>query len=206
MSTAPGDPPAHKGLPLRIVQAVVGLGILVLGSRLLVESSVTLARAFGVSELIIGLTIVAAGTSLPEVATSLVAAFKKEQDIAVGNAVGSNLFNILGVLGLAAALAPGGVTVSVPALTFDIPVMVGVAVACLPVFFTGHRISRWEGAMFLLFYGAYLAYLVLGALHHDALQPFSETMLYFVLPLTAITLLVLGVRAIRDGHGASPGT
>ena len=95
--------------------------------------------------MVIGLTIVAAGTSLPEVATSVVAALRGERDIAVGNVIGSNTFNILGVLGLSGLVAPAGLPVRRAMLSFDLPVMIAVAVACLPVFFTGHLIARWEG-------------------------------------------------------------
>jgi len=115
---------------------LAGLVLLVGGSRLLVTAALAFARAMGVSELIVGLTIVAAGTSLPEIATSILAAARGERDIAVGNVVGSNLFNILIVLGLTALVSPDGVAVAPGALDFDLPVMVAVAVACLPIFFT----------------------------------------------------------------------
>ncbi len=124
---------------------IAGLGLLVLGSRWFVEAAVTIARDLGVSELVIGLTIVSAGTSLPEVATSIMAAIRGERDIAVGNAVGSNLFNIMGVLGISSLVSAGGIGVSEAALQLDIPVMIAVAAACLPIFFTGHVIARWEG-------------------------------------------------------------
>ena len=124
---------------------LIGLAMLVLGSNWLVDGAITIARAFGVSELVIGLTIVSAGTSLPEVATSVMASIKGERDIAVGNVIGSNLFNILAVLGLAALVAPDGINVASSALRFDIPVMIVVAVACLPIFFTGYSIARWGG-------------------------------------------------------------
>jgi cation:H+ antiporter len=139
---------------------VLGLVGLVLGSRWLVEGAVFIARNFGVSELVIGLTIVAAGTSLPEVATSVIAAIKGERDIAVGNVVGSNIFNILVVLGLSSIIAPSGIAVDAAALKFDIPVMIGVAIACLPIFFHNHMISRTNGVFFFLSYVAYLVYLI----------------------------------------------
>jgi cation:H+ antiporter len=176
---------------------VLGLGLLVLGSRWLVNGAIAIAQKLGVSELIIGLTIIAAGTSLPEVATSIIASIRGERDIAVGNVVGSNIFNILSVLGLAALIAPNGVTVSPAALRFDIPVMLAVAVACLPIFFTGHLIARWEGALFLGYYIAYTLYLILEATQHDALPAFSAVMELFVLPLTALTFVVIVVRTMR---------
>jgi len=172
-----------------------GLALLVLGSRWLVSGAVAIAQALGVSELVIGLTIVAAGTSLPEVATSILAAIRGERDIAVGNVVGSNIFNILAVLGLSGLAAPAGLAVSSALAAFDIPVMIGVAVACLPIFASGATIARWEGALFLFYYAAYTAYLVLAAQQHDALPVFSAVMQVFVLPLTGVTLAVVGWRA-----------
>lgn len=182
---------------LNIVFVIAGLALLVLGARWLVNGAVTIARALGLSELIIGLTIIAAGTSLPEVATSIIASLRGERDIAVGNVVGSNLFNILAVLGLTAAVAPGGVTVPQAALRFDLPFMIAVSVACLPIFFTGYRIARWEGALFLAYYVAYTLYLILDATGHDALPAYSVVLLEFVAPLTAITLALLAARAWR---------
>ena len=171
-----------------------GLAMLVLGSNWLVDGAVEIAQRFGVSELVIGLTIVAAGTSLPEVATSVIAAVRGERDIAVGNVVGSNLFNLLSVLGMSSVVSPAGITVPDAALQFDLPVMIGVAVACLPIFFTNFTISRWNGALFLFFYVAYTSYLVLAAMQHPLLPTFGQAMLWYVIPLTAITLVILAFR------------
>lgn len=189
---------------LNVVMMVGGLGLLVQGARWFVEAAVTTATALGVSELVIGLTIVAAGTSLPEVATSILATLRGERDIAVGNVVGSNIFNILAVLGLGSIVAPAGVPVSPGALAFDIPVMIAVAVATLPIFFTGYTIARWEGAVFLGFYVAYTVYLVMQSAQHELLGEFSAAMTWFVLPLTALTLLIALARAYRARDGASP--
>ncbi|MDX1568531.1 MAG: calcium/sodium antiporter [Longimicrobiales bacterium] len=178
---------------------IVGLALLVLGSRWFVGAAVDTAMALGVSELVIGLTIVAAGTSLPEVATSVLASVRGERDIAVGNVVGSNIFNLLAVLGLGSLVAPGGIPVSTGALTFDIPVMIAVAIATLPLFFTGHRISRWEGGLFLAYYVAYTVYLALDATDHAALPAFGTAFLWFLLPLTVVTVGVFTVRALREG-------
>ena len=131
---------------------VVGLTVLVLGANLLVFGATAIAESFGVSQLIIGLTIIAVGTSLPELATSLVACYRGERDIAVGNVVGSNIFNILTILGVTATFH--GVPVSNAAISFDIPVMLAVAIASLPIFYTGNRISRWEGLLFISYYVA----------------------------------------------------
>ncbi|MEW5734027.1 MAG: calcium/sodium antiporter [Thermodesulfobacteriota bacterium] len=152
-----------RSIAWSIALVLAGLLLLVYGARLLVDGATALARHLGLSELLIGLTIVAAGTSLPEAATSVVAALRRERDIAVGNVVGSNIFNILAVLGASAAASPRGVAVSPAALLLDIPVMVAAAVFCLPFFFTGFRISRLEGFSFLFFYLAYVAYLIFSA-------------------------------------------
>jgi cation:H+ antiporter len=176
---------------------IAGLGLLVLGSSWLVNGAIEIARWFGVSELVIGLTIIAAGTSLPEVATSVLASVRGERDIAVGNVVGSNIFNLLAVLGLAGLLAPGGVSVAPAVLSFDLPVMIAVAVACLPIFFTGHLINRWEGALFFGYYLAYTLYLILATAKHDALPQFSLLMLEFVIPLTVLTLAIVTIRSLR---------
>ena len=144
-----------------IFWVVAGLVLLIVSSRMLVWGAVTIAESLGVSDLIIGLTIVALGTSLPELAATVVAARKGEHDIAIGNVVGSNMFNLLAVVGIAGVIAPMS---SVPpeVLTRDWPMVVGLTVA-LFVFGYGirgpGRINRWEGALLLLAYLAYNAYL-----------------------------------------------
>ena len=177
---------------------VAGIGLLILGSRWLVRGAVSLAHAFGVSELVIGLTIVAAGTSLPEVATSVVAGLKGERDIAVGNVVGSNIYNICAVLGTAAIVAPDGLAVPSAALSFDIPVMVVVAIACLPIFFATATVTRWEGALFFGYWVAYTAYVVLAAAQHDKVDEYGRVMFFFVIPLTFITVSVVLFREWRS--------
>lgn len=199
-SESAGTSPAK--LTLQVGLLLVGLAMLVFGARQLVEGAVSIARTLGVSELVIGLTIVAAGTSLPEVATSVMAAIRGERDIAVGNVVGSNIFNILLILGLSGALAPSGLAVAPSVSAFDLPVMIAVAAACLPIFFTGHLIARWEGGLFLAYYIAYVTWIVLEASQHDALAPFSAAMLWFVLPLTAVTIVLLAFRDWRARSAA----
>jgi cation:H+ antiporter len=186
---------SHWGVQILLI--LVGLALLVLGARWLVEAAVGFARTLGVSELVIGLTIVAAGTSLPEVATSVMAAFRGERDIAVGNVVGSNIFNILAVLGITASVAPADLTLSPAMLTFDIPVMVAVAVLCLPVFFVGSHISRWDGGLFLGLYAAYTLYLIMQASGHAGLGIYSTLMGGLVLPLVALFLIVQAARQWR---------
>lgn len=143
-----------------LVLVVVGLGLLIYGCDLFVDACVKTARTLGVSELMIGLTIVSLGTSLPELLTCLVAALRGHRDIAVGNVVGSNLFNILGVLGLTAIVANNGLPVAAAAISFDIPVAIGAVLLCIPVFITGWKISRKEGALMVACYAAYIIYLI----------------------------------------------
>jgi cation:H+ antiporter len=157
------EPLSPKAVLKDAALILLGLGLLVLGSKWLVDGAVAIAQKLGVSDLVVGLTIVAAGTSLPELATSVVASIRGERDIAVGNVVGSCLFNLLAVLGLAGVVSPNGIAVSSQALRVDIPVMIAVAVVCLPIFFTGSRISRKEGALLLGGYIVYMAYLILTA-------------------------------------------
>ena len=178
-------------LPAQLLLIVVGLAALVGGSEFLVEAAVNFAKALGVSDVVIGLTIVAAGTSMPEVAASITAAIKGERDIAVGNVVGSNTFNILGCVGLS-GLASGaaGLGIAPSIMAFDMWVMLAVALACLPVFMTGREIARWEGGVFFGYYVAYVAYLILAAQQHAALKAYSGVMMSFVVPLTIVTLVV----------------
>jgi cation:H+ antiporter len=184
-------------LLLDLTRIVVGLALLIVGSRWLVAGAVALATYFGLSELVIGLTIIAVGTSLPEIATSILAAVRGERDIAVGNVVGSNLCNLLAVLGVASLVTPGGLPVAPAMLSFDLPVMLAVTMACLPIFFTGHRIARWEGALFLAYYVAYTAYLLMASTEHDRLPMLNSVMLLFVLPLTMVTIGIGVLRQVR---------
>lgn len=198
----PGSRAKHWTVNITLI--LLGLPLLVLGANWLVDSAIIFARQLGVSELVIGLTVVAAGTSLPEVAASVVAAMKGERDIAVGSAIGSSIYNILLVLGATALVAPAGIAVAQSVQNFDLPVLIAVSVACLPIFFTGYRIDRWEGAVFLGYYFSYAAYVVMKATEHDLLEPFSKTMMFFVLPLTVLTIVVLVGRARRAVPNPQP--
>jgi len=183
---------------VQLLLIIAGLALLIVGARWLVDAAVTFARVLGLSEVVIGLTIVAIGTSLPEVATSVVATLRGERDIAIGNVIGSNTFNLLGVLGVTSLIAPQALPVGPAMLGFDLPVMIIVALACLPIFFTAHLISRWEGALFLFYYLAYTAYLLLAAQQHGAIEAYGRIMMTFTLPLTAITLAVISWREWRE--------
>lgn len=175
-----------------------GLGLCVLGAGWLLESAVDLARALGVSELVIGITIIAAGTSFPELATSIIATIRGQRDIAVGNVVGSNIFNILANIGVAALVAPKGIAVAPAVMRLDLPVAIAACAACLPIFFTGHKISRGEGLLLICYYILYTSYLLLSARNHEWLPLFQTLMLYFVVPLTVIALIVELYRQSRS--------
>ncbi len=179
---------------VQVLLIAAGLGLLVLGSGWLVDSAVAFARALGVGDLVIGLTIIAAGTSMPEVATSIMAAIRGQRDIAVGNVIGSNTFNILGCLGITGVVSENGLGIAPAVLRFDIWVMIAVAFACLPVLLLRRQIGRKRGLLFLAYYAVYVIYLILGAQQHDALDEFSAVMVSFVLPITVITLVAMVVR------------
>lgn len=184
---------SHWAVQIGLIAA--GLAMLVVGADWLVDAAVAFARAFGVSDLVIGLTVVAVGTSMPEIATSIVAAMRGQRDIAVGNVVGSNVFNILAVLGAAGIASGVGLPVSEAARNFDLWVMLAVAFACLPIMITGREIARWEGVVFLAYYAAYTAWLVLQAQQHASVPAFSGIMLGYVMPITVITIVVSIVRS-----------
>jgi cation:H+ antiporter len=143
------------------VVLAAGIGLSVLGADWLVTSAVDLARVLGISEAMIGLTIVAMGTSSPELVTTIVATLKDDRDVAVGNLLGSSIYNILVILGITCMVSPGGVPVEWQLMLFDVPLMAGVAFACVPVFVTGTRISRLEGGLGVALYSAYMLSLVL---------------------------------------------
>jgi len=191
------DGQRHPGRRAQILEILGGLVMLAVGSKWLVNGAVATARWLGVGEIVIGLTVVAVGTSLPELATSVLASLRGQRDIAVGNVVGSNIFNILVVMGLTSLVTPSGISVPPSALTFDLPIMTVVAVACLPIFFTGHRIDRWEGGLFFGYYLAYLLFLALSALAHPGLPMLTRAMVWFVFPLTMVTIAVSMIQSAK---------
>ncbi len=192
----------HKPAPWLSSLAWMGLGLALLGvaGHLLLDAAVEVATELGLSERIIGLTVVAVGTSLPQLATSLIAAVRGQRDIAVGNVIGGNLFNLLGVLGFTALIAPAPLSVSPNALAFDLPVMLGVALLCWPVFYSGYRITRAEGLLFLglyLAYGLHVVWFTTGMPMADKLE---RLMLFFILPALCAFLLFSTLRAWRRQH------
>ena len=159
--TLPGKGPPRPGA-LRWVKNLAfllgGLALLVIGARYVIDGAEEIARIADISDTLVGLSIVAVGTSLPELATSVVAAFRKEPEMAIGNVLGSNIFNILMILGITGVVQP--LDVSPRIVDIDIPVALGFALACFPILMSSHRISRAEGVTLLILYVAYIGFLV----------------------------------------------
>jgi len=194
------DVPEPGGWLARVPSPVLlGLGLigLVGGAQLLVQGASAIALSLGVSQLVVGLTVVAIGTSLPEVAASVAAVLRGERDMAIGNVVGSNVFNIALCLGLAGLVAPGGLLAPAPLLAFDLPFMVLVAVALLPLIFTGYEVSRLEGMVLLSWCAVYLAWTVLAAIASPMLAPFADVALYGLFPATVVFLVATVVVSLR---------
>lgn len=170
---------------------IIGFILLISGARWMIDSAIIFAELAGVSELVIGLTVVAIGTSLPEVVVVLVAALKKERDIAVGSIIGSNILNLLLVLGVSGLFIEGAIPVQSVLLQFDLLVLIAASVLCIPIFYTGFRIERWEGGILLFFYLSYLFFLYLSNTGHSWLEDFTNLMIYFVLPIIGLILFIV---------------
>jgi cation:H+ antiporter len=187
------DNEAERATPLVAgLKLAAGLVLLVLGSQLLVKGATTAAVALGVSQTVIGLTIVAAGTSMPELVTSVVAAYRGKADLAIGNVVGSNLLNQIVILGLCAVLSGGkGLAVDPVMISRDLPIMVATTLACLPIFWSNGTISRLEGWLLLGLYGLYLVEQVLAATAGGEIvdNTFRFVVLVAVLPLLMVFLV-----------------
>ncbi|MCH5551954.1 calcium/sodium antiporter [Pseudomonas syringae pv. syringae] len=184
----------------RILMLATGLLLLTAGGHLLVDASVVIAIHLGLSERIVGLTIIAIGTSLPALMTSLIAAFRGERDIAVGNVIGSNLFNLLGVLGLTALVAPVPLTISPNALVFDLPIMLGVSLLCVPLFYSGYRIDRLEGLFLLSLYLTYGLHILSISTGMALAERLESKMLTLVLPVLGAVVVWGTIRAWRRQH------
>jgi cation:H+ antiporter len=177
-----------RSVGIAIVGILLGLALLVVGTRWFVDGAVEIALALGVSERVVGLTIVAVGTSMPELITSIVATIRGERDIVIGNVVGSNTFNILGILGISSLVAP--IPAGEASLWVDMPLAIAVAVACLPLAITGGRIDRWEGGVFVGWYAVYTGYLIWISTRPEQAPSYLVASLGLCLPLILITLVV----------------
>ncbi|WP_407442336.1 calcium/sodium antiporter [Rhodococcus sp. (in: high G+C Gram-positive bacteria)] len=158
---SPDPVPWRLGATLTEVAMLLGgIAIVVLGAEILVDAAVASAQALGVSDTVIGLTVVAIGTSAPELVTTIVSTIRNERDIAIGNLLGSSVYNIVFILGATVLATPGGVAVPDEIVRVDLPLMAAVAFLCIPAFLTGRRLSRAEGALFIATYGVYLTFLL----------------------------------------------
>ncbi len=201
---APAAPPrGAKTWLFGAALTVGGLALLVVGSRWMVQAAVELARALGVAEVVIGLTVVAAGTSLPEVATSVIATIRGERDIAVGNVIGSNLFNLLGILGVSALAGGDRLAVAPSVAAVDLPVMLAAVLVCWPFVAAAGRLARPVGLLLLAGQVGYTAYLILASERHPLLPALTDGFLAWVLPALALGIVGgLGVRLRRRGAAA----
>lgn len=157
------EPVSRRAMMRQALLVVTSLGMLILGARLIVAGAVALALWFGISELVVGLTIVAIGTSLPEITTCVMASARGDGELALGNAVGSNILNILCVTAIGMLLAPSPIIISADALLVDFPIMFATSLLCLPVFIRQFTVTRWEGLGMMLLYALYVGYLLSSA-------------------------------------------
>ncbi len=189
--------PPEKPIVRLLVPLALGVGGLAIAARFVVQGAEEIATSLGIPELIVGLTIVAIGTSAPEIVTTVIAALSGQRDLAVGNAVGSNIFNILLVLGAGSTFATSGIAIGADAIELDLPIMLAAAFACLPMVVFDNKLDRWEGAVFVVFYVAYVVFLVLDATGHRAKDPFALVMIAFVAPLVVLTIATITLRQRR---------
>lgn len=180
-------------LLLYLLLCVLGFTLLITGAQWMIDSAIIFAEMIGVSELIIGLTVVAIGTSLPEIVVVLIAAIKKERDIAIGSVIGSNILNLLAVLGVSGLFIEGAIPVQDVLTRFDIPLLILISILCIPLFYTGYRISRWEGGILLFFYGSYLYYLYLSGIAHPFLEPFTYWMTHWIIPILLLVIIIVTI-------------
>ena len=187
--------------PVAAAKLAAGLGLLVLGSQVLVKGAIAAAQGLGVSETVIGLTIVAAGTSMPELVTSLVAAYRGKADLAIGNVVGSNLLNQLVILGLCALVSgERGLGVDPVMLVRDFPIMVLTTLACLPIFWTGGVITRLEGWILIALYVVYVIEQILSSTASSVSDEFRLIALVAILPALLIFLVWTVLRWKQKRH------
>lgn len=197
----------HSGYHLvkDLVISLLSVGVLALGSHWMVDGAVAIAAGFGVSELIIGLTIMAIGTSLPEIATTLVAVRRREPDLAIGNVLGSCVFNIMAVPAVMAIVAGEPLAVAPEAIKVDLPIMLATVVACLPIFISDHRMSRAEGILFLIYYAAYGVTLYYRSTPGFPYSGHGRAMILLLTPIIFVTLVIVLYRALRPRSHAKTG-
>lgn len=190
------NPAAKSSLFFTLFLIAVSIAVMVIGADMVVQGATSIAKNLGVSELVSGLTIVAIGTSLPEIVTTITAVRNNEHELAIGNVLGSCLFNIIVVPAVMALINSHGLSISKEAEIIDIPVMILAAVSCLPIFFSNHRISRSEGALFLVYGTAYFILLYIRSASDSFLNLYKVEMGVTALGLVSITFVIITVRAI----------
>ena len=188
---------------MSILFILAGFLLLLAGGEALVRGSVAIATKMGVSKLVIGLTLVGFGTSAPELVTSIQAALSGASGIAIGNVVGSNIFNLLGVLGASAALSSSGIPVNRELIRLDYPVMLAATLVLIPICWNGFAIKRWEGVLLAAFYVAYVAFLVMDAGDSTAPELF-RTMMLIVIPIVMLAFFTTGFQGWRKYRAAHP--
>lgn len=188
---------ANGGLSVTLTLLAASIAVMVAGAHFVVTGAVSIAGSLGISKLVTGLTIVAVGTSLPEIATTIAAIRNNEHELAIGNVMGSCFFNIVAVPAAMALIGTSGLSVSDEALAIDIPVMILAVLACLPIFFSGHRISRPEGALFLVYYGVYSMVLYTRNTSGSLLNRYQMEMGFLALAVVSVTFVIIVLRATR---------
>jgi cation:H+ antiporter len=189
-----------RPLLMRLSMMIGGLVLMIYGSRFLVNAATVIAQDLGLSERVIGLTVIGIATSLPALMTSLIAALRGERDIAVGNVIGSNLFNLLGVLGATALISPEPLSISPNALDFDLPVMLVTAALALPMFYSDYRLTRLEGLLLLALYVVYGLHIVSFTTGMPLADRLERLMIHYALPVLGVAVAITTVRAWRRQH------
>lgn len=177
---------------------VVSIAMMILASQWMVAGAVSMAAGLGMSQFVIGLTIVAAGTSLPEIATTLAAVRHNQHELALGNVMGSCLFNIVAIPAAMALVSSSPLPVVNEAVSVDIPIMILAIVACLPFFFSGHRLSRMEGMLFLVYYAAYALMLYYRHVPGSVLSSYQTELGLLAVPIIVVTTVFVLVQVLRD--------
>ena len=193
--TPSGDPSGATSILRSLIELFIGLALLIGGADWLVRGCVDLATLLGVGEVIIGLTVVAIGTSLPELVISVIASLRGKRDLAVGNVVGSNILNVVAVLGISSIVAPAGIGVNQQLLSFDIPLMIAVSFACVPIFLTGQGVTRVEGIAMVAYYAAYIGWIAY-SIGVAGRSPGMIDLVGFLAPL-ALAMVVLAFASRR---------
>ena len=185
---------------LSFLELITGILLLFSGGEFFIQGSVALALILGIPQLVIGLTVVSLGTSAPELFVSANSSLTGSDSLALSNIIGSNIFNLLGILGLTGLIGPSLIPASSQVLQLHLPVMVGVSVVCLPVLLTDYVISRWEGVLFVVFYVSYVMYMVLLNQQHSFAIPLGNFLIWGMLPIALLAVVWSIMIALRKSR------